>query len=102
MEHHFLIDLAEVRNLDYYTGLIFKIYSRSLGFEIGGGGRYDSLIEKFGRSLPAVGFSMGMERLMAAISPGVPAEEEAEKASDFEAAVRLRRNSRKIVMGWTS
>jgi ATP phosphoribosyltransferase regulatory subunit len=102
VERHFLIDLAEVRNLDYYTGLIFKVYSRSLGFEIGGGGRYDSLIEKFGRSLPAVGFSVGMERLMAAISPGAPAEEKAEKVSDFETAARLRRNNQRIIMGWTS
>ena len=38
------IDLGEVRGLDYYTGLVFRAYARGLGFEVGGGGRYDTLL----------------------------------------------------------
>ena len=57
-------DLAEVRGLDYYTGIVFKFYSRSSGFELGGGGRYDSLLSKFGWDLPAVGFSFTLDRLL--------------------------------------
>jgi ATP phosphoribosyltransferase regulatory subunit len=57
-------DLSEVRGLDYYTGIVFKIYGRSLGFEMGGGGRYDGLLAKFGWDLPAVGFSFTMDRLL--------------------------------------
>jgi ATP phosphoribosyltransferase regulatory subunit len=57
-------DLAEVRGLDYYTGIVFKIYSRSSGFELGGGGRYDNLLAKFGWDLPAVGFSFTLDRLL--------------------------------------
>jgi ATP phosphoribosyltransferase regulatory subunit len=61
---HLTIDLSEVRGLDYYTGTIFKIYVPGLGFEIGGGGRYDNLLRNFGCDLPSVGFSFSLERLM--------------------------------------
>ena len=57
------IDLGEVRGLDYYTGLVFRAYARGLGFEVGSGGRYDSLLARFGRPLPAVGFMLGLDRL---------------------------------------
>ncbi len=57
-------DLAEVRGLDYYTGIVFKIYSRSSGFELGGGGRYDGLVAKFGWDLPAVGLSFTLDRIL--------------------------------------
>ncbi len=60
-------DLAEVRGLDYYTGIVFKIYSRSAGFELGGGGRYDGLVAKFGWDLPAVGLSFTLDRLLPSI-----------------------------------
>jgi ATP phosphoribosyltransferase regulatory subunit len=57
------VDLGEVRGLDYYTGLIFRVYARGLGFEVGGGGRYDALLARFGRPMPAVGFMLGLDRL---------------------------------------
>ena len=57
------IDLGEVRGLDYYTGLVFRAYARGLGFEMGGGGRYDALLARFGRPMPAVGFMLGLDRL---------------------------------------
>ncbi|MBI4456166.1 MAG: ATP phosphoribosyltransferase regulatory subunit [Acidobacteria bacterium] len=98
----FLIDLGEVRDLDYYTGLIFKVYSENLGFEIGGGGRYDSLIAKFGRSLPAVGFSVGLERLMTALLLRAPAQASAERLQDFRVAMRLRQQNKRIHMEYGS
>ncbi len=55
-------DLAEVRGLDYYSGMVFKIYGSQLGFELGGGGRYDGLLGKFGWDLPAVGFSITLDQ----------------------------------------
>lgn len=61
---HITIDLSEVRGLDYYTGIIFKIYVPGLGFEIGSGGRYDNLLKNFGCDLPSVGFTFFLERLM--------------------------------------
>lgn len=57
------VDLGEVRGLDYYTGLVFRAYARGLGFEVGSGGRYDTLLARFGRPLPAVGFMLGLDRL---------------------------------------
>ena len=57
------IDLGEVRGLDYYTGLVFRVLAPGLGFEVGSGGRYDTLVGRFGRPLPAVGFMLGLDRL---------------------------------------
>jgi ATP phosphoribosyltransferase regulatory subunit len=59
------IDLGEVRGLDYYTGLVFRAYAKDLGFEVGGGGRYDTLLGRFGRPMPAVGFMLGLDRVAA-------------------------------------
>jgi ATP phosphoribosyltransferase regulatory subunit len=58
------IDLSESRSLDYYTGLVFRIYGGGLGFEVGGGGRYDSLLGRLGRPMPAIGFMLGLDRLV--------------------------------------
>jgi ATP phosphoribosyltransferase regulatory subunit len=60
---HLAIDLGEVRGLDYYTGLVFRLYAPGLGFDVGGGGRYDALLARFGRPLPAVGFMLGLDRV---------------------------------------
>lgn len=67
------IDLALARGLDYYTSTIFETVvmesteSRSFG-SVAGGGRYDKLINLFtGRDVPAVGISIGVDRLFAAM-----------------------------------
>jgi len=60
---YLLFDLAKVKNFDYYTGIIFSITSPKLGFPVGNGGRYDELLKKFGRDLPAVGFSLNIDLL---------------------------------------
>ncbi|MEW6127457.1 MAG: ATP phosphoribosyltransferase regulatory subunit [Acidobacteriota bacterium] len=57
------IDLGDVGELDYYTGLTFKIYAQGLGTELGRGGRYDNLLANFGSSEPAVGFSLCLDWL---------------------------------------
>jgi ATP phosphoribosyltransferase regulatory subunit len=60
---HLAVDLGEVRGLDYYTGLVFRVFAADLGFEVGAGGRYDGLLGRFGRPMPAVGFMLGLDRL---------------------------------------
>ena len=50
----------------YYTGAVFEVYDAALGTPIGGGGRYDDLLGRFGRSLPACGWALDVERLHAA------------------------------------
>lgn len=53
-----------VRGQGYYTGVVFEIGSPDFSGAVGGGGRYDNLIGKFiGQSVPAVGFSIGFERI---------------------------------------
>ncbi|MEO6825954.1 MAG: histidine--tRNA ligase [Microbacteriaceae bacterium] len=54
-----------VRGMGYYTGTIFEIVHPSLGYSLGGGGRYDGMIGRFlGTEVPACGFSIGFERLV--------------------------------------
>lgn len=60
-----IIDLSLARGLDYYTGPIFEVNVEEYSSSIAGGGRYDNLIERIsGRSVPAVGMSLGIERIM--------------------------------------
>lgn len=64
----FTLDPGLVRGLDYYTRTVFEFPSKSLGFALGGGGRYDGLVEEIGGSpTPALGFGLGMDRLMLAL-----------------------------------
>ena len=63
-----LFDLGLVRNIGYYTGAVFEVYDPALGSPIGGGGRYDELLGRFGRRLPAVGFALGVDRLHMALA----------------------------------
>lgn len=60
-------DLGMVSQLEYYTGIIFKGYTYGSGMEILGGGRYDTLIAKFGKEVPATGFGINIDELLAAI-----------------------------------
>jgi histidyl-tRNA synthetase len=63
----FEVDLSIVRGLDYYTGLVFEAYAGEYRLAVGGGGRYDNLIELYsGVRTPALGFAIGVERLMEA------------------------------------
>lgn len=63
-----IFDLGLVRSIGYYTGAVFDVYDPMLGVPIGGGGRYDDLLARFGRGLPAVGFALGVERLHLALA----------------------------------
>ena len=63
-EYNVEFDLSLVRGQGYYTGTVFEIQSKDFRGSIGGGGRYDNLIGKFlNQSVPAVGFSIGFERI---------------------------------------
>jgi ATP phosphoribosyltransferase regulatory subunit len=57
------LDLGLLRDLGYYTGAILEVYDPALGHILGGGGRYDGLLGRFGRELPAAGFSLYLERV---------------------------------------
>lgn len=61
------IDFALLRDLAYYTGFVFEGYIADLGFSLCGGGRYDSLLPRFGYDVPAVGWMVGVERILLAL-----------------------------------
>jgi len=66
----FLVDGKLVRGFDYYTDTLWEVTAEGLGAQnaLGGGGRYDNLIETLGgRPTPGVGFGSGMERLLIAL-----------------------------------
>jgi ATP phosphoribosyltransferase regulatory subunit len=63
-----IFDLGLVRQLGYYTGAVFEVYDPALGAPIGRGGRYDDLLGRFGRPLPAVGFALGVDRVHIALT----------------------------------
>jgi histidyl-tRNA synthetase len=72
----YVVDPTLVRGLDYYTRTIFSFVCDALGAqsEIGGGGRYDGLIEQLGGApTPAVGFAAGIERILLALGEEEPA-----------------------------
>lgn len=56
-----IVDLGLVRDLDYYSGLVFDIVHPGVGEPIGGGGRYDDLVGRFGDARPAVGFALAID-----------------------------------------
>ena len=59
-----IYDLGLVRELGYYTGAVFEVYDPAVGFALGGGGRYDELIGRFGqRALPACGIALDVQRV---------------------------------------
>ena len=62
------VEPAFARGLEYYTGIIFEIYIPGLDIALGGGGRYDQLIEAFGgEPTPAVGCAHGIDRIAIAL-----------------------------------
>jgi ATP phosphoribosyltransferase regulatory subunit len=62
-----IFDLGLARSLAYYTGAVYEVYDAALGAPLGGGGRYDDLLGRFGRDLPAAGWALNVERLHIAI-----------------------------------
>lgn len=58
------LDLTEINNLGYYTGISFEVLMPGIGFSLGGGGRYDNLISTFGPPQPAVGVALGIDRIL--------------------------------------
>lgn len=58
-----IFDLGLVRELGYYTGAVFEVYDPAVGFALGGGGRYDDLIGRFGDPRPACGIALDVQRV---------------------------------------
>ncbi len=64
-----------VRGLDYYTRTVFEVYLKDDNNAIAAGGRYDMLVKELGgEDVPAVGFAIGMERLLSLMTKPIPVE----------------------------
>lgn len=70
--HDALLDLSLLRDLDYYSGVVFELIQPGQAEPLAGGGRYDRLLGQFGRDLPATGFALNLD--VAAPAPGRLAE----------------------------
>ena len=93
---HIAFDFGKLPYLDYYTGIIFEGYVEGVGTGILSGGRYDRLLKKFGRDLPACGFGVKLDYLLEVL----PEEERKTKKLYYpkghpEQALRLARELRK-------
>jgi ATP phosphoribosyltransferase regulatory subunit len=110
LKDRLLLDLGEFRGLDYYDGLVFEVFAKGLGYEIGGGGRYNHLIGRFGRDLPSTGFAFDVDRLFQSMESvdGEPVRSDVDclicSASNrqgraFEVARLLRQGGYRVVLG---
>jgi ATP phosphoribosyltransferase regulatory subunit len=64
--HRVQFDFGLMRDLGYYNGAILEVYDPAVGRVLGGGGRYDGLIKRFGLDLSAAGFALYLERVQVA------------------------------------
>ncbi len=105
---HVAIDLGVIKDFDYYTGLLLEGYTPELGFTLCTGGRYNTLVGRFGEARPAIGFAFGVERAMLALErQGWTIEEERPDLlvySDdpdalFAAAAQLRSEGLRVELG---
>ncbi|MNH91827.1 ATP phosphoribosyltransferase regulatory subunit [compost metagenome] len=68
VSEHVVIDLTMIGDFSYYTGMTFEGYAADLGFPVCNGGRYDNLLDQFGRPAPATGFALKTNRILEVIS----------------------------------
>ena len=66
-DDHITFDLSMIGNYGYYTGIIFRAYTFGTGDAVVRGGRYDHLLEKFGKDTPSIGFAILLDELMGAL-----------------------------------
>lgn len=64
VSEHVLIDLTMIGDFSYYTGMTFEGYASELGFPVCNGGRYDNLLQQFGRAIPSTGFALKTNRIL--------------------------------------
>lgn len=67
LEKYIRFDFSVVGQFDYYTGIIFRGYTKGTGFSVIDGGRYDKLIKNYGADYPAVGFGIKVNDLISAL-----------------------------------
>lgn len=108
-EEHISFDLGMLSQLNYYTGILFRAYTHGTGDVVAAGGRYDSLVEQFGKQAPAIGIAVYSDQLLTALlRQGLlehPAAEgtlvlysETTKAQAVELAEKLRKEGTAVTL----
>ena len=105
-ENYITFDLGMNKNMDYYTGMIFKIFHQGVGFPVAGGGRYDKLISRFGKEIPATGSAIYINRLTDGMSHAIsltpPKADEVlsgdDKKAMIEQAKELRKSGKSVIV----
>jgi histidyl-tRNA synthetase len=93
------VEPAFARGLEYYTGMIFEVYIPELDIALGGGGRYDKLIELFGgEPAPATGVAHGLDRIVLAMQmqKAVPTTERKKRVAVVPVTEALKAEALKI------
>ncbi|KPL59492.1 ATP phosphoribosyltransferase regulatory subunit [Rossellomorea vietnamensis] len=67
VEKYVKFDLSLVSHMSYYSGILFEVYGENVGFAIGNGGRYNKLLEKFGKNSGATGFGLRLDYVLEAM-----------------------------------
>ena len=67
-----ILDFGLSGRHEYYTGAVYEAYAAGLGFTVANGGRYDNLLRRFGKELPATGFAIYLERLLSVLPEDSP------------------------------
>lgn len=108
VEEHIVLDLTMLGDFSYYTGTIFEGYAADTGFPVMSGGRYDNLLQQFGRPAPATGFALQTTRIVDALSGSCDAGDENMEAitiqydvphrqEALQEAARLRKEGKNVV-----
>ena len=81
-DRYIQVDFSTLRSQEYYTGMVFEIYTPGIGYPIGGGGRYDQLLHNWGNNCPATGFALGVDRILLSLLSGEKEQKESEKEKE--------------------
>ncbi|MDP4099489.1 ATP phosphoribosyltransferase regulatory subunit [Paenibacillus sp. P96] len=102
---HVLIDLTMIGDFSYYTGMTFEGYAGEIGSPVCSGGRYDNLLQQFGRAVPATGFALKTNRIVDGIEgiqtpvklPVLIRYDESGRKEAFQKAAELRSAGNTVV-----
>ena len=94
------LDLGMLHKLGYYSGVVFRGLTSELGFPVLSGGRYDTLLGEFGEPAPALGFAMGIKRILITLERQGRLDEQTEEytviASDMDSIVQANTHADKL------
>ena len=94
------LDLGMLHKLGYYSGVVFRGLTSEMGFPVLSGGRYDTLLGEFGEPAPAIGFAMGIKRILITLERQGRLDEQTEEytviASDMDSIVQANTHADKL------